>query len=356
MEQLQKALLNWYDHCNRHLPWRRHPTPYAVWISEIMLQQTQVDTVLPYFQRFLKKFPNLKTLATAHEDEVLKAWEGLGYYRRARHLLAAAKVLQSKWQGRFPRHAREWRDLPGIGRYTACAIASIAFQEPVAVLDGNVKRVLARLTCFDKPVDQPLQEKALWSMAEAFLFKTRPGDYNQALMELGALICREKNPSCPDCPLASYCQAFKTKQVAHLPMRSKRRRVPHHQVVVALMADARGHWLVGKRPARSMLGGLWEFPGGKVHPGETLKAALARELQEELGVKVTIGRTGPVIRHAYTHFKITLHAFYCRLPKGQKVTPLYHQQLLWVEAAQFKAYAFPGANKKIIAMLKDTAS
>lgn len=349
---LQKVLLQWYDQNQRDLPWRRHPTPYKVWISEMMLQQTQVETVLPYFQRFLKQYPNLPALASAKEDELLKVWEGLGYYRRARHLWTAAKILEHQEHGRFPRSAQQWINLPGIGLYTARAIASIAFQEPVAVLDGNVKRVLARLTCFKEAINQASQEGALWSLAQACLDRKRPGDYNQAMMELGAMICREKIPACSTCPVRAYCRAFKTGRVAEFPRRLKRKKSPHHVVVVALLANSRGQWLIGKRPANRMLGGLWEFPGGKVNAKETLEEALVREIDEELGITVVPGREAAVVKHAYTHFKITLHAFYCRMPRGQQLQPLYHQQLLWINSGQFKDYPFPGANKKILALLE----
>lgn len=351
----RKALLSWYDKRKRSLPWRATSHPYPIWISEIMLQQTQVETVIPYYQRFLKKFPDLHRLAAAHEEQVLKSWEGLGYYRRARALHQAAKIIAYDYQLQLPKTAAEWMQLPGIGRYTANAIASMAYQEPVAVLDGNVKRVLARMNCFQPFIEDRSSEVVLWQLAELWLERKRPGDYNQAVMELGALVCVEKEPACHQCPVMNWCRARKLGQQAYYPKRKKRKTIPHFQVAVAVIRNQQGQWLIGQRPATAMLGGLWEFPGGKVRNHETPPQALHREIREELGVEIILEKPLPVIKHAYTHFKITLHAFISHIQGTQPPLAKYHQQLRWLTLEQFSQVPIPGANKKLLALIKEVS-
>lgn len=346
----RKKLLDWYDQQARDLPWRRTKDLYAIWVSEIMLQQTQVDTVKPYYLRFLKAFPTVKALANSSEDKLLKLWEGLGYYRRARNLHKAAKQVVEQFDGCLPQSSEEWIQLAGIGRYSASAIASIALGEAVAVLDGNVKRVLARLNTFDQPINEKSSESVLWNMADQFLDPNRPGDYNQAMMECGALVCRDKLPDCCHCPVQSFCQAYKRKEVEHYPRKIAKSRIPHITVVAALIADKQGQLLIGKRPSEAMLGGLWEFPGGKVEAKESLEAALAREVAEELDITVVVREKFIVIKHAYSHFKITMHVFWCDLKKGTP-KPVYHQKLKWLSKKALHTVAFPGANKKIITEL-----
>ncbi len=344
---IRRGLLRWYSRCARDLPWRRTSDPYRIWLSEIMLQQTRVETVVPYYLRFLDAFDSVDALAAASIDEVLKLWEGLGYYRRARSLHEAAKLIASERNGRFPRTVEQWMQLPGVGRYTAGAIASIAFGAAAAVLDGNVKRVLARLTALDKPIDAPAVVADLWAAAEALVTAYRPGDFNQAMMELGARICTPRSPLCKECPVRRSCNAFARGRQGELPLAKARRATPHHEIVAAAIVS-RGRYLLGRRPVDAMLGGLWEFPGGKVEPGETHAAALEREITEELGVECSVGALLGSVDHAYSHFSITLHLYRCEIVAGPPAAQ-WHTQIKWIRREQFDRYAFPGANRKLFA-------
>lgn len=346
---VRRALLAWYGRNARDLPWRRTRDPYRIYLSEVLLQQTRVDTVLAYYRRFLRELPTVTALASAEIDFVLKLWEGLGYYRRAHHLHESARVIVRQWAGRLPTTAAELQKLPGVGRYTAAAVASIAFHEPVAVVDGNVQRVLTRLLAVRQPVDSASTRAALWSAAETLLSPRRPGRFNQAMMELGARICTPRAPRCAACPVRRHCDGLAGGLQDRLPVARKRKATPHY-VVVAAAVYKRGRVLLGRRPPGAMLGGLWEFPGGKVQPGETHARALARELQEEVGIGVEIGERIAAVNHAYSHFRITLHVYRCSHTSGQPHAK-YHTQLKWVLPSQFDRYAFPAANKKVFPSL-----
>jgi len=343
---LRRALLSWFDKNARDLPWRRTRRPYRVWVSEIMLQQTRVEAVIPYYQRFIRAFPRLRDLAAAGEDEVLKLWEGLGYYSRARNLRNAAKKIATERGGRLPRTAAQWREIPGVGRYAAGAIASIAFGERRAALDGNVKRALARLFAIQRPIEETAALRSLWALAEALVPPKRPGDFNQAMMELGARICLPKRPRCGQCPVSRWCQARAFGVQEALPKRREKKPAPHHEIVAAVIAR-HGRYLLGKRPPNAMLGGLWEFPGGKVEPGETPEQALARELKEELGVEVEVGPLVATVDHAYSHFTITLHAYRCSIVGGRPQAR-YHSRIQWVSRSGLGRHALPAANYKFL--------
>lgn len=321
-------LLNWYQEDARHLPWRAKPDPYPVWVAEIMLQQTRVETVIPYFERWMARFPDLETLAAATQGEVLAVWEGLGYYARARNLLRAAQIVTEKYDGQLPRDVKSLRQLPGIGRYTAGAIASIAFGVDEATLDGNIRRVLARHFNMPLTLESSEGEKRLWELAAANLVPGRAGDYNQALMDLGAVVCIPRNPLCSSCPISDTCQANALGIQDELPVKTSRAPIPHHTVTAAIIQRA-GKVLLAQRPPQGLLGGMWEFPGGKAEPGEELIQALEREICEELGVAVEVGEEFGVYQHAYTHFRVSLHAFLCRL-NGDEPRSLYHASLTWV--------------------------
>ncbi|MFQ5675407.1 MAG: A/G-specific adenine glycosylase, partial [bacterium] len=279
-----KELLQWYDNHKRDLPWRRSNNPYHIWVSEAMLQQTQVETVIPYYKEFLKSFPQIMSLANADLSEVLKAWEGLGYYARARNLHKGAQLICRDYDGLLPDKYHELLRIPGIGPYTAAAIASIAFDERYAVVDGNVSRVLSRLFLMNEP---PSQNKPQFQkIATLLLHGNRPGDFNQAMMELGALVCTPKDPACSECPVQAHCEAFKTlTDPSMLPKRAFAKPKPHFDVVVGIIWR-RGRILIDQRPLNGLLGGLWEFPGGKKENGETLQQCLTREIKEELGIQV----------------------------------------------------------------------
>ena len=332
-----KALLSWFDRNKRDLPWRRNRNPYATWISEIMLQQTRVDTVKPYFERWMERFPDIRTLAEADEQDVLRLWEGLGYYSRARSLHKAAKVIVSKYGGQLPDDPAELRKLPGIGDYTAGAIASIGFGKPAAALDGNIRRILARYYDIADPVRIPQTEKLLWQLAEESLDRDRPGDYNEALMDLGSAICLPENPKCLLCPIAADCQARQNGTAAERPVMIKAEPVPHYIVTAAVIRDESGEkFLLTKRPPKGLLGGLWEYPGGKQEPGESLEDCIRREILEELGVSIRVGGPFGVYKHAYTHFKVTLHAFFCSITEGEPRT-LVASELGWFSREELAA-------------------
>ncbi len=335
-EDFSSLLINWYKLNARSLPWRGHSDPYAIWVSEIMLQQTRVDTVIPYFQRWMSSFPDIPALAAASEDEVLLAWEGLGYYARARAMHRAARLLQQEHGGQLPADFDKLLKLPGIGAYTAAAIASIAFGQDHAVVDGNVKRVLARVLPYTRPVNTPAAEKELQLTARSLLPAGNAGDHNQAVMELGALVCLPRNPRCMDCPLTGICAAFSENRQSDLPVMKEKAPGPH-LVVTAGILSRNGRVLIAKRPSSGLLGGLWEFPGGKVEAGETHAAALARELQEELGIQASVAGLLGTYRHAYTHFSVTLHAYHV-CARELEINPLQPSEVRWVSTAELADY------------------
>ena len=315
------------------------------------MQQTQIATVIPYFERFMQRFPDVYALAAGSLDEVLKLWEGLGYYSRARNMHRAAQEITTRYGGRFPQTVPELMKLPGIGRYTAGAIASIALGENVAVVDGNVIRVLARWFAISDDVALDSTKQALWSVAEELLPGGQAGAWNEALMELGQQICAVKNPACDRCPVANFCAAFQTGTQAKLPVRAARKALPHYEVAAGIIYDDDDHILIAKRFPKALLGGLWEFPGGKREPGETLPECLAREIKEELAIEVEVGPQIAVVRHSYTHFKITLHAFECRY-LGGKPQAIGCAEWAWTVIDDLNQFAFPRTNHKIIAALK----
>ncbi len=349
---LRRSLLRWARTHRRDLPWRTEPRdPYRVWVSEVMLQQTQVTTVIPYFTRFMARFPDVTTLAAASPEEVLKAWEGLGYYRRARHLHRAAQIIVQDYAGQIPTTSKELQKLPGIGRSTAGAMASLAFGERVAVLDGNVRRVLCRLYAIQENPRAPAVEKQLWQLAESLLPPTRPGDWNEALMELGATICTPRAPDCPHCPLRDCCQARAQGCANTLPVQAARKALPHYDVTAAIIRK-RGKILVAQRHVNDGLGGLWEFPGGKCRAGETLEECLRRELEEELGIEVRVGRKVMTLKHAHTHQRITLHFFECRHVAG-RVRALDVADWRWVRPAGLSDLPFSAPDQKVIALIQN---
>ena len=338
-------LLPWYARSARVLPWRGHPDPYAVWVSEIMLQQTRVETVIPYFERWMARFPDVRSLAEASEQDVLRLWEGLGYYSRARNLHRAARLLAENHAARLPADRAALEKLPGVGRYTAGAIASIAFGLDEPALDGNIRRVLSRLFDMDLPAQSPAGIHRLWELARQTLPPGRAGDYNQALMDLGAMICLPQNPACLLCPLAPACLALARGVQSQRPVLAEKKPVPHLTVTAAVI-ERGGLLLIARRKESGLLGGLWECPGGKREDGESLPACLEREIREELGVRVAVGAELGVFRHAYTHFKVTLHAFHCRLLEGEP-RPLDAQELAWAPPASLGDYPMGKIDRRI---------
>lgn len=345
-EALSTKLLQWYDQHKRDLPWRDCDDAYCVWISEIMLQQTRVDQAKPYFHRFMERFPTVYDLAEAEQQEVLKVWEGLGYYSRARNLHHAAKTVVDEYGGKVPGTWDEITSLKGIGPYTASAILSIAFDKPHAVMDGNVIRVLARYFGIKDDVRSSKTKNEIQELADDLIDPDRPGDFNQAMMELGATVCVPSSPDCGRCPIADGCEAYKTLKTDKIPYKSPAGKKPHHQIGVGIIQNNRDEVLIALRPDNVMLGGLWEFPGGKQKHDETIEETVVRELREELGIEVKIIRPLMKLNHAYSHFKITLHAFMCKMVRG-KPEPKSSREIKWVPVDRLDEYPFPKANRRL---------
>ena len=356
-EDLSTALLAWWEHHGRGgIPWKLLPSgvtpaprqdldPYGIWIAEVMLQQTQLAVALPYWRRWMAVFPTVEALAAASLNEVRLQWQGLGYYSRARRLHEAAQLLVSP---PWPHRLAGWMALPGIGRTTAGSILSRAFNAPLPILDGNVKRVLARLMGHPRP---PARDDALfWSWSEALLDPLRPRDTNQALMDLGATLCTPRQPDCPRCPWQSHCAAYAAGSPEQFPVKESPKPLPLQVIGVGVVLNEAGEVLIDQRLNEGLLGGLWEFPGGKQEPGEAIEATVVRELQEELAIEVEV--TEPLISldHAYSHKRLRFEVFLCRWISGEP-QPLASQQVRWVHPTGLAAFPFPAANARIIAAL-----
>ncbi len=345
--RIADRILSWYAAHKRDLPWRREAhDPYRVWISEALLQQTQVATVIPYYERFLARFPTVQALAAAKLDAVLKTWEGAGYYARARNLHRAAQEIVARFGGQLPRTVDELLTLPGIGRYTAGAIASIAHNADAPVLDGNVIRVLCRYWGIRRDPKETQTQKELWQLAERLLPHGRAGDFNQGLMDLGATVCTPRQPACVECPLRRGCTAQRLGIQAQLPVKRVKKPLPHYDIGIGVIWNE-GKILIAKRHARDLLGGLWEFPGGHREPGETLAQCVRREVREELGIRVAVGDEFTVVAHGYSHFRVTLHVFHCRYVSGEP-RAIGCAAFKWVAPRALARYAFPAANRRIL--------
>ena len=358
--ELSQSLLAWWEIHGRKdpalKPWMftkdgRWPEPHEhlnvleCWIAEVMLQQTQLKVVLPYWQGWMEVFPTVDALAAASLEQVRLQWQGLGYYSRARRLHAAAQRLA---QGPWPRDLDSWMGLPGIGRTTAGSILSSGFNAPLAILDGNVKRVLARLHAHPRP---PAREQVLfWQWSEALLDPARPRDFNQALMDLGATVCTPRNPDCGRCPWQFCCAAYAAGDPTRWPVSDARKSLPFQVIGVGVVLNAAGEVLIDQRLTEGLLGGLWEFPGGKKESGESIEACITRELQEELAIAVTVGEELISVDHAYSHKKLRFVVHLCTWVAGDP-QPLASQQVRWVKPAELKDFPFPAANARIIEAL-----
>jgi A/G-specific adenine glycosylase len=320
-------------------------SPYGIWIAEVMLQQTQLSVVLPYWQRWIMAFPTVEALAAASLEQVRLQWQGLGYYSRARRLHEAARVLvQQPW----PRDLDGWIALPGIGRTTAGGILSSAFNVPEPILDGNVKRVLARLHAHGRPPSR--DQRLFWQRSEALLDPRRPRDFNQALMDLGATVCTPRRPGCDQCPWRESCAAYASGDPSGWPVVEERKPLPFQVIGIGVVINEAGDVLIDQRLEEGLLGGMWEFPGGKQEPGEPIEACIARELMEELGIEVSVGDALITVDHAYSHKKLQFVVHLCRWMSGDP-KPLASQQVRWVRPEQLKDYPFPAANARIIEAL-----
>ncbi|QQR83797.1 A/G-specific adenine glycosylase [Candidatus Peregrinibacteria bacterium] len=343
---IQTHLIKWFQENHRDLPWRKTYDPYQVWISEVMLQQTQVTTVLPYFKRWMKALPTIESVAKAKEDKVLKLWEGLGYYSRARNIQKTAQIVLKEHSGTFPSDYNAILKLPGIGRYTAGAISSIAFNQERPIVDGNVIRVLARLFNFSKNTKEADSLRQLWEWAEELIPKGQAREFNQGMMELGALVCKPKNPKCNRCPLQTQCIGKQKGTLSFLPNKGERvEKIPIKVAIVVIRN--KGKVFIQKRPHKGLMAGLWEFPGGKVKPGETPLQALHREVMEELGITIESPKLIKNIKHGYTKFKVDLHCYEANLGTGKlKLNSAIDGK--WVNPEALSEYPFPVANVKLI--------
>ncbi|MGZ9147603.1 MAG: A/G-specific adenine glycosylase [Candidatus Deferrimicrobiaceae bacterium] len=345
MRAIYRRLLAWFGRSAREMDWRNTDDPYRIWVSEVMLQQTRVETVIPYYRRFLSAFPTVRALAGAPRDRVMKLWEGLGYYSRVRNLHRAAELVARENGGRVPEDPEALAALPGIGRSTAGAIAAIAFRKDTPILDANAKRVIARLFAVSEPLSRSSVERRLWELSRGLIEPGKGRETALALMDLGAMICTPRRPDCPACPLRPRCEGRSKGLQETIPAKTAKKDLPRHDVVVAWIADGKGRVLVGRRPERGLLGGLWELPGGRRRPKETREEALRRELRQGWGMGVEIGERIASMPHGYSHFRITLHAYRCRRAgKG----PRTEREWRWARPKDLTVLAFPRAYRKMI--------
>lgn len=350
IKNIRKNLLSWFQKAQRNLPWRKNYDPYQVWISEIMLQQTQVKTVLPYFDRWMEALPSVQSVAEADEHHLLKLWEGLGYYSRVRNIQKAAQQMVEKHHGKVPDSYEDILALPGIGRYTAGAISSIAYNQDHSVVDGNVIRVISRLLNYSKNTHAPESAEWFWKWATDLLPSGKARHFNQAMMELGALICAPKQPKCASCPLQKECIATRLGTVEELPNRGPKTEKISLQVAVAVIQKD-GKVFIQRRPHSGLMGGLWEFPGGKIEEGEKPLRAIRREIKEELNLTLKNIKAFTEIKHAYTRFKVQLHCFTADYQKGPLRLNVASEGK-WVKMDDLEKFAFPAANVRLIEILR----
>ncbi len=364
---LRVGLHEWYVKNGRHyIPWKlnidgtnpqhgQELDPYRIWIAEIMLQQTQLKVMLPYWEKWMHVFPTLQSLNQASEQEVLLLWQGLGYYSRARRIYQAAKQLldligeddpcePSSW----PHELETWMSLPGIGKTTAGSIISSAFDIRGVLLDGNVKRVLGRLVANSSPEKESIS--ALWKLSELLLDLKKPRQFNQALMDLGAVVCKPRNPNCFDCPWNTFCIAYSSQSPTDFPVKGSNTLPPRQVIGVGIVFNSSQEVLIDQRLNDGLLGGLWEFPGGKQEPNESIEETIVRELKEELAIEVQVGELLISLEHSYSHKRLCFVVHLCRWLAGEP-QPLQSQQFRWVKPNTLAKYPFPAANSKIIAAL-----
>ncbi len=344
--RLAADLVAWYRRRHRRLPWRGTSDPYAIWVSEVMLQQTTVAAVAPYYERWMRLFPDVRRLARAPLRRVLRAWQGLGYYARARNLHRAARLVVRDHAGRLPDCEAALGRLPGFGPYTTAAVLSLVYGRPLPVVDANVRRVLMRV--MGLPGEASTRHDArILARLRALIPARAPGLFNQALMELGALVCRSRNPQCLLCPVRDRCSAARDGLQEVIPS-PRRRATAKVEAVVAVIED-RGRFLIQRRPPEGLFGGLWEFPGGKVERGERPLSALRREVREEVGTEVADARFLTTVVHAYTKFRVTLRVYRCR-PAGR--VPAEAPDRKWVTLDGLRRYPLPSGSVKIVSVLR----
>ncbi|AMX85335.1 A/G-specific adenine glycosylase [Geobacillus subterraneus] len=340
--EFQRDLLDWFARERRDLPWRKDRDPYKVWVSEVMLQQTRVETVIPYFEKFIEQFPTLEALAGADEDEVLKAWEGLGYYSRVRNLHAAVKEVKEHYGGKVPDRPDEFAKLKGVGPYTVGAVLSLAYGVPEPAVDGNVMRVLSRLFLVTDDIAKASTRKRFEQIVREIMAYEHPGAFNEALIELGALVCTPRRPSCLLCPVQAHCRAFAEGVPEELPVKTKKTAVKQVPLAVAVLADEEGRILIRKRGHTGLLANLWEFPGCEIN-GEGEKEKLEKGFLNEHGLKVKLGEPLASFDHVFSHLIWKLTVFSGQLLDGERLDEPYRL----VSARELDAYAFPVSHQRI---------
>jgi len=347
MSQFSTELLNWYSKNNHEMPWRGESDIYKIWLSEVMLQQTQIKTVIHYYLKWINKFPTIEDVANASEHDVLKLWEGLGYYSRARNFRKASIEVLNKYNGNIPESYDKFITLPSVGEYIASAVLSIARNKPYPVIDANVKRVLSRLLCINHNSSMELSK--IKSYLADKISQKSPGDFNQALMDLGRNVCIPKSPHCKTCPIQLFCKAHGDNFVDKYPIILKKRTTPHYNVGVGVIWKDDSIF-INKRKSNGHLGGLWEFPGGKVNGEESLESCVQREIEEELSAKVIVGSKIGTVKHTYSHFSITMSAYNCKIKTGNLKTN-NNEEYKWIHPTELQHFAFPKANHKLFPYL-----
>ena len=346
-KNLSRELLDWYKKEKRSLEFRHTSDPYKIWISEIMLQQTKVNTMIPYYNKWIDKYPDVKSVADSKIDDLIKCWKGMGYYGRCVNIYKTAKIIMLKHHGKIPNNYKDIISLPGIGIYTAGAVLSIAYNKPYPAIDGNVKRVFSRILGIKNLTKKNL--KRIENNILLLIDKFNPGDFNQAIMELGAIKCKVKNPHCYSCPLQNYCKAKKISKPNLYPKNKINKKIPHYNIAVGMIWCG-NYFYIQKRPQNKMLGGLWEFPGGKVKQNETIKKALKRTIKKECDILPIINKKIAQIKHTYSHFSITLHCYKCGL-KNKNLLKTKNSN--WITSQDIFKFPFPKANHKIFQVLND---
>lgn len=353
MTPFQKTLLAWFDKHGRDLPWRRTYTPYHIWISEIMLQQTQMDRVVAYFSRWIQRFPDVQNVVQVSEEEAFKLWEGLGYYTRVRNILRTAEILVRQFNGNLPADHQALLSLPGIGKYTAGAIMSLAFNKEYPIVDANIERVFSRIFNIDTPIKEKEAQRFIWRKAKELIPPGEARHFNQALMELGALVCTPKNPLCNACPVRDDCEALRLGVVTERPIPIKSNTTIPIEMVTGILIH-QGKIFIQKRLQDDIWANLWEFPGGRLKPGESPEEALRREYLEETELRIGNLEKIMKVKHSYTRYRVTLHCFYCTLLNGH-ATPVLHaaQEYRWISPRDLKNFAVPAGHRKLIASIQD---
>ena len=342
MNRESEILTKWYKKQNYSMPWRKYNTSYHIWISEIMLQQTKVSTVIKYYNTWMDNFKNIESIASSSIDKILKLWEGLGYYQRAHNIHETAKIIILNYNGKLPETYEELISLKGIGDYTASAILSISNNQSYPAIDGNLKRVIARLSGIDDFKNiVPKSKKYVSKLMDNY----KPSTINQSIMDLGREICIPKNPKCVICPLSSQCTAYIQKSIDRYSIKSKHKVIPNYDVAVGMIWKD-NKILISKRKKKGLLGGLWELPGGRLKEGEKYQDCLNRELREELNINIKINKKIGIIKHKYSHFSINMIGYHCNLISGTP-KPLASDFIKWIRIDEIGKYPFPKSTLKL---------